>query len=119
MITTDNMWCAGYDGQWLLILYHKDSGETAVGYVSSLSLRGAMPEAPSLALSACPATLTRPAALTCDPLGQMGENLSLKEGESVTWLGNCFLGSSWAYVETRVGGMPVRGFVPQDALQIQ
>ena len=119
VITTDNMWCAGYDGQWLLILYHKDSGETAVGYVSSLSLRGAMPEAPSLALSACPAALTRPAALTCDPLGQMGENLSLKEGESVTWLGNCFLGSSWAYVETRVGGMPVRGFVPQDALQIQ
>ena len=117
--TTDNMWCAGYDGQWLLILYHTDSGDTAVGYVSALSLRGAMPEAPSLALAAYPAALARPAVLTCDPLGQKGDSLSLKEGENVTWLGSCFLGSSWAYVETRVGGMPVRGFVPQDALQIQ
>ena len=117
--TTDNMWCAGYDGQWLLILYNTDNSGTAVGYVSALSLRGALPEMPSLALAACPATLARPADLTCDPLEQKGDSLPLKAGESVTWLGNCFLGSSWAYVETRVGGMPVRGFVPQDALQIQ
>ena len=117
--TTDNMWCAGYDGQWLLILYHTDSSDTAVGYVSALSLRGALPEAASLTLAACPAALVRPVDLTCDPLGQKGDSLPLKAGESVTWLGNCFLGSSWAYVETRVGGMPVRGFVPQDALQIQ
>ena len=117
--TTDNMWCAGYDGQWLLILYHTADGDTSVGYVSALSLRGALPETPSLSLADCPAVLARAADLTCDPLGQKGDSLPLKEGENVTWLGNCFLGSSWAYVETRVGGMPVRGFVPQDALQIQ
>ncbi len=119
VLTTDNLWCAGSDGQWLLILYHTAGEEVRVGYISASSLQGALTGVPPLELAARSAMLVRSAGLIGDPLGQTGESLPLEAGTNVTCLGYCYLGSTWAYVETRTGGLPVRGFLPMDALQIR
>lgn len=114
--TTDNMWCAGYDGTWLLILYTDGNNNIRVGYISILSLQGPRPNVPPLDFIRAEATVLTPAKMTSDPMGQSDEILTLGEGSRVTWLCDCYLGSAWAYVECDLAGMPVRGFVPQAAL---
>ncbi len=116
LVTTDNLWCAGYDGEWLLVLYNTPEGDTRVGYISALSLQGALPQLPSLGFAPEEAVLTSSVCLNGDPIGESDEITVLEAGQKVTRLCNCYLGSTWAYVETLFGGMPVRGFVPQSAL---
>ena len=114
--TSGNIWVGGYEGQWLLVLYQNSQKQTRVGYVNGFSLQGTLPEAGALVFSYTPAVLSSQAVLTDDPLGKTSSILSLNAGSQVTFLSKCYLGSLWAYVETAIGGRPVRGFIPLSSL---
>ena len=43
--------------------------------------------------------------------------MMLNAGDTVTLLGTLSMNGSWAYVETMYNGVPVRGFVPQNAVR--
>ncbi len=115
--TSGNIWVGGYEGQWLLVLYQNAQRETRVGYVNGFSFQGSLPDAPALSFSRTSAVLSSQAVLTDDPLGQTSSILSLNAGARVTFLTRCNLGSLWAYVETSIGGSPVRGFIPLSSLE--
>ncbi len=116
VVTGDNLWCAGSDGEWLLILYNNADGDVRTGYIRALSLRGVMPEAEPLSFANVEAVLLSSAVMTSDPIGRSDGIVTLRPGDRVTLLATCLLGDTWAYAETTVGGMPARGFVPLGSL---
>ncbi len=117
MTVTGQVWVAGYDGQWLLVMYRNDAGMTRVGYVDAFRLQGTLPEVPALTLGGTAATVTARTALTSDPLEKTDTLAMLAAGESVTWLADLDMNGSWAYVEVSHDGAVARGFVPRTALK--
>ena len=117
MTVGGQVWVAGYDGQWLLVMYRNDSGMTRVGYVNAFQLQGTLPDIPSLSLSGTPAVVTSRSALTSDPMEGTDALMMLDSGSSVTWLADLDMNSAWAYVEVYTGGTVMRGFVPRTALR--
>ena len=116
LTTNRSLWVAGFEGQWMLVLYTNENSQIRVGYINAFRLSGALPTANTLLFAPESVRLNRAVNLTSDPLGSSEVMLSLSAGSEVTLLCACNLGSAWAYVETTVNGMPVRGFVPSSAV---
>ena len=110
--TNRGLWVAGYEGQWMLILYTNEYSQIRVGYINAFRLTGALPTANTLYFAPRIVRLTSGTNLTSDPLTASEVILSLSAGTEVTWLCSCNLGSNWAYVETTINGATVRGFIP-------
>ena len=118
MITVNGrVWVAGYDGQWLLVMYQNSQMMTRVGYVNAFQLQGTLPDVPSLAFSGTVASVVSRTALTSDPMEKTDTLMMLSSGDSVTWLADLDMNGEWAYVEVTAGGAAVRGFVPRSALR--
>ena len=117
MTVSGQVWVAGYDGQWLLVMYQNDSQMTRVGYVNAFQLQGTLPDIPSLSLTGTPAVVTSRSALTTDPMEGTDTLMMLDSGSSVTWLADLDMNTAWAYVEVYSNGTAVRGFVPRTALR--
>ncbi len=117
MTVSGQVWVAGYDGQWLLVMYQNDSRMTRVGYVNAFQLQGTLPDIPSLSLNGTPAVIISRSALTSDPMEGTDTLMMLDSGSSVTWLADLDMNSAWAYVEVYANGTAVRGFVPRTALR--
>ncbi len=117
MTVSGQVWAAGYDGQWLLVMYQNDSGMSRVGYVNAFQLQGVLPEVQNLDFTAVSATVTARTALTSDPLEGTDTLMMLDSGSAVTWLADLDMNGAWAYVEVYVNGTAVRGFVPQAVLK--
>ena len=104
----------GVEGEWVLVSYGIGDGSRGrMGYIRNTTLANPENVAP-LNLSRIPATLTKDADATDDPLNAHTALTSLKAGDEVTVLG--FLGSEWVYVEFSLDGKTCRLFVPQSAL---
>ena len=117
MTVGGQVWVAGYDGQWLLVMYQNDSRMTRVGYVNAFQLQGTLPDIPSLSLTGTPAVVTSRSALTSDPMEGTDALMMLDPGSSVTWLADLDMNSEWAYAEVYANGTAVRGFIPRTALR--
>ena len=117
MTVNGQVWVAGYDGQWLLVMYQNDSRMTRVGYVNAFQLQGTLPDIPSLSLNGTSAVVTSRSALTSDPMEGTDTLMMLDSGSTVTWLADLDMNSAWAYVEVYTNGTVVRGFVPRTALR--
>ena len=114
---TESIYAAGFDGQWLLVMYRNQNMMTRVGYVNAFQMQGTLPNMPSLAFGTQQAMVTGRTALTSDPMEQTDALLMLNAGDRVTYLAKLSLNGQWAYVETMVNGAPVRGFVRADAVR--
>ena len=113
---SESLYAAGFDGQWLLIMYRNQNQMTRVGYVNAFQLQGTLPSMPPITFSAGKAMISCRTALTSDPMEQTDALMMLNTGDSVTFLATLQMNGQWAYVETMYNGVPVRGFVPMSAL---
>ena len=113
---SESLYAAGFDGQWLLIMYRNQNQMTRVGYVNAFQLQGTLPSMPPITFSAGKAMISCRTALTSDPMEQTDALMMLNTGDSVTFLATLQMNGQWAYVETMYNGVPVRGFVPMSSL---
>ena len=114
---TESLYAAGFDGQWMMVMYRNQDKMTRVGYVNAFELQGMLPNLPSLTFGTKRVMIAYRTAVTSDPMEQTDALLMLNAGDGVTFLATLHLNGSWAYVETMYNGVPVRGFVPLDAVR--
>lgn len=115
--TNGNVYVGGWADGWLMVMYETNAGSVRVGCVSPTHLRKERVNAPVLRFSRETLSCVVPATLTDDPVGNSGRLAQLQAGDEVTYLSTFYnQRGTWAYVETSLGGVPVRGFIPEEAL---
>lgn len=117
--TNGRVFAAGWENGWLLVMYETNHNSVRVGYVDGQAIRGNVPLDTMLFFDYAPATVNRACALTDDPAKSNQTIRQLAVGEQVTYLTAFFNRTAWAYIETTADGLPVRGFIPADALDNQ
>ena len=116
--TNGALYVAGWESNWLLLMYETDSG-VRVGYVDSAQVRGGIPYAPDLTFAYDKATVTTRCTFTDDPARRSTTIATLNPGTEVTWLSRFYNNTAWDYVETKVNGKVVRGFISVGSLDIE
>ena len=104
---------AGKDGSWILVLYELASGVIRVGYIDSAKITGQYSSVGILSFAGSEMTLTENTVMTDDPIRQAGTIGKLKKGTRVTCLAEY---QGWIYVEARVSGKTARGFIAPSSL---
>lgn len=105
---------AGTDGGWVLILYELASGVTRVGYIDSKTISGDYTAGEELSFSGTTVKLAESAEITDDPIRKAKALGKLKKGSQVTVLA-AYRG--WIYVEAKVSGKTARGFIAPSSLE--
>ena len=119
MVSTNGaIYAAGWEGDWLLIMYETNNGSVRVGYINGNKVRGGVPLDTSLHFASNPATVRQQCMLTDDPAGVVASIAVLSPGTQVTYLTRFYNRSAWDYVEAVVNGKVARGFVPAGSLDI-
>lgn len=116
--TNGAIYAAGWDGDWLLIMYETNQGSVRVGYVDGNAVRGGIPVDDSLYFAHDPATVLTTCTLTDDPARTGTAITTLQPGAQVTYLTRYYNDNAWDYVETTVGGQTARGFVRAGSLSV-
>ncbi len=114
--TNGFVYAAGWESGWLLVMYETNNGSVRVGYVSSRDMKHVPDMNQYLSFEYSTAKVTRRCTLTDDPARCFDSILTLRPGDTVTYLTSFFNSRAWAYVETEVNGQLVRGFIPADCL---
>ena len=104
---------AGTEGDWILILYELDSGVARAGYIDARKITGPYSAGEALSFSQARMTLAAAAEMTDDPLRQNTTIGKLKKGTKVTCLAQY---RGLVYVEAKVSGKTARGFIDPSAL---
>ncbi len=117
--TNGALYVAGWESNWLLLMYETNGGSVRVGYVDASKVRGGIPYAPDLTFAYDQATVTARCTLTDDPARTGSSIATLSKGSTVTWLTRFYNNTAWDYVEVNVGGKVARGFIPVGHLDIQ
>lgn len=113
--TNDVIYVAGWDGDWLLVKYWTNSGRARVGYVHKSGLTCEV-DAPRFAFEPREVVVAEKCTFTDDPEFNSSILGDLKAGRKVTLLAVYRRNGQWAYIETKVNGRPVRGFVAASCL---
>jgi len=116
--TNGAIYAAGWDGDWLLIMYETNQGSVRVGYVDGNKVRGGVPVDRNLYFAYDPATVSERCTLTDDPARTGTAIMTLEPGAQVTYLTRYYNKNAWDYVEVRTGGELARGFVQAGSLNI-
>jgi len=104
---------AGEEDGWMLILYELDSGVIRAGYIDTGKISGDYAPAESLSFPRLAMKLTGKCEMTEDPIRQNAMIGTLKKGAQVTCLARY---RNWIYAETTVSGKKARGFIEPSAL---
>ena len=115
--TNGDVYAAGFENGWLLVMYATNNGAVRVGYVSSEDMKDRL-TLPMLTFMYQPVTLAQAAYLTDDPATSFSQICALPPGTQVTYLTGYQNRMDWAYVETTADGKPVRGFIPTHSLNL-
>lgn len=116
--TNGAVYAAGLEGSWMLVMYETNNGSVRVGYVDRNKIRGNVPVYEQLNFAYDSATVTSNCTLTDDPARTGSAITTLRKGTTVTYLTRFYNHTAWDYVETRVNGKTVRGFVRSGSLDI-
>lgn len=117
--TNGDVYAAGWEGDWLLVMYETNNGSVRVGYVNGSDIRGNISEDRMLGFAYSPATMLAHATMTDDP-ARGGAMTALDQSTKVTYLATYkhISGSGWDYIETTVNGQIARGFIPTGCLDV-
>ena len=113
--TNGDVFAAGWDNGWLMIMYATNNGSVRVGYIDGKSIKDRL-TLPMLNFSSIPVTVTKATALTDDPAMAFSQIMQLQVGTKVTYLSEFHNRYAWAYVETTFNGKAIRGFIDASAL---
>ena len=117
--TNDDIWVAGWDGDWLLIYYETSKGSVRVGYISRSKFKDDMSAQPLLEFARTTAEITEKCDMTDDITRQASSITTLSAGKQVVYLAPYYTeDGTWAYIETTVKKKTARGFVPMGCLDI-
>lgn len=116
--TNGNVYAAGWDGDWLLIMYETNKGAARVGYVEKKDIRGRVGTKKTLTFERLPATVIYDCEVTDDPVMGYEPMRTLGKGAEITYLTTFFTQEPWAYVETKVDGQVARGFIQAENLMV-
>ena len=116
--TNGNIYAAGWESGWLLVMYETNSGSVRVGYVNNNDFRGSVSVNNLLSFEYREASVTSRCTLTDDPARTNSAIATLMPGDQVTYLTTYFNSMPWDYVETVVNGQVARGFVPSGCLNV-
>ena len=108
--TNGKVYACGWEDGWLMVMYWTNGGSIRVGFTPADDV-DAYVDLPSLNFVYEEAGITKRCTLTDDPVMTKQKLATLQKGDTVTYLGEFINRERWAYVETRVDGKPVRGFV--------
>lgn len=112
--TNDWIQVFGEDDGWILIQYAVNKDTYRFGYidVKALPKNTAVKD---LDFNTCLAVTIADTGITDDPLHGGKALGAVPAGEDVLWFATM---DTWAYIETDINNVPVRGFIPSSALQI-
>ena len=110
------IYAAGTEEDWTLIIYELGSGVVRVGYIDSRKINGLYPSFDALSFPRTQMTLTGSAVMTDDPIRQKATIGKLKKGTKVTCLARY---RGWIYVEAKVSGKTARGFIAPSSLGLE
>ncbi len=110
------IYVAGTEGSWILILYELDSGVIRVGYIDSQKINGQYTSGNPLVFSHTEMALAKATEIFDDPIRQTTTIGKLKKGTKVTCLAEY---RGWIYVETKVSGKVTRGFIAPSSLGLE
>lgn len=105
----------GKIGNWALIGYGLSNNLYRIGYISTKAIPTKV-KVPDLILGNEQVKVKKAAPLYDDPIIKPIKIFDIKAGTTVTLL--AYLDSRWAYVETKYGSKPIRGFVNKANLSI-
>ena len=109
-------WAAGWEGDWLLVMYPTNRGGFRIGYGKPDMDTGIQTQ---LEFAYTPCQLKEDAVMTDDPVETRSPVYSLTGGEIVTFLASfgCLgTDTKWAYVEAVEENVKARGFIPMESL---
>lgn len=110
--TDEEIYAAGQVGSWALIMYpNSQKNGYIVGYVDLSNLQYKISFS-KLNFAAQKANITTDCMMTNVPRGVGEDIVAFKAGESVTYLCSYTAQEAWAYVETVIDRVAVRGFIP-------
>lgn len=114
--TNGAVYAAGFEGDWLLVMYETNNGGVRVGYTNRQAITGTVQGdawVRGLSFAYLDAELLGGCVLTDDPATQSTALCMLPAGTRVTYLSTFYNNRVWDYVETTVAdGRRVRGFIP-------
>lgn len=113
--TNGSVYYAGWDGDWMLVLYEISNGKLRAGYVDGRQLQGRTPEKTQLAFASATVVTVKKTVMTDDPNKASSNMTTLKKGTSVTFLARF---GDWAYIETVIKKKAARGFVKLEDLAL-
>lgn len=119
-LTDEPLYAAGKENGWMLVLYGTKGNSYRVGWVdmSQLKYNTDYLKIENLYFEYRNATITSGCYLTDDPVTAERDLAYLNSGTRVTYLGNFYQYSNWAYIETWANGGPVRAFVPMNCISV-
>lgn len=112
--TNDWIQVFGEDDGWILIQYAINKDKYRFGYIETKALPKNT-EVKALDFNTCLAVTVADTEITDDPLYSKAALGTIAAEEDVLWLASI---GEWAYIESDVDDIPVRGFVPVENLQI-
>ena len=107
---------AGTEDGWILIIYELESGVIRAGYIDSQKIDGQFTSGDALSFSRTEMTLVAAAEMTDDPVRKGTTIGKLKKGTKVTCLAEY---RGWIYVEAKVSGKTARGFIAPSSLGLE
>lgn len=116
--TSGNVFAAGWESGWLLVMYETNNGSVRVGYVNQQDMKKIPDFNRTLSFDYTRAQITARCTLTDDPARCFAAVVNLQPGDSVTYLTSFFNQQAWAYVETTVNSQTVRGFIPANCIDL-
>lgn len=117
--TNGRIYSAGWENGWLLVMYETNNGSVRVGYVNGNEIKGNTGNNNQLCFYYYPAVLAESASLTDDPAKYAERIANLPAGTQVTYLFTYYNNNAWDYIETRINGQLVRGFIRAGSLQYE
>lgn len=122
--SNETIYAAGWDGDWLLLLYGTSGGASRAGYTPRSALKGSDPKVPELHFEHTSASISSSCTLTDDPKKGKNSITTLSTGTKITYLASFTDNSSngdgvtKAYIEATVSGKTARGFVPMHCVNL-
>ena len=112
--TNGPVYACGYESGWLMIMYETNNGSVRIGYTPA-NFKGNV-NLPTLYYLYSDVQLSQSVNLTDDPVKTNSSLGRLSSGTPVVYLDTFHTDRSWAHIEARLNGEPVRGFVPLEAI---
>jgi len=121
LATKDKVYCAGSEGDWLMVAYDSNEGIRKIGYVQN-PISASDFEFSKLSFKYRDAVITQDCELKDTPYATGNSIKDLTINHAVTYLKDYvedLKGTvEWVYIETTIDGKKVRGYIPCNAIHI-